>query len=130
MNPRQAKLMPTPRLAVLAFVLLEACSATDPTQSPWEPSPTGGWLTRTVRTDTSGPGNNYLAETIQIRNVAAEKPVDVLTLEEMNGAATIKLHWRDPTHLEVAYTNGKVVFQVVKVGDLSIDATPTVDVRK
>jgi hypothetical protein len=129
-KPATSEQMPTPRLAVLAFVLLEACSATDVTQSPWEPSPTGGWLTRTVRIDTSGPGNNYLAETIQVRNVAADKPVDVLTLEEMNGPATIKLGWRDPTHLEVAYTNGKVVFQVVKVGDLSIDTIPMVGVRE
>jgi len=122
--------MPSPRLAVLAFVLLEACSATDSAQSPWEPSPTEGWLTRTVRTDTSGPGNNYLAETIQVRNVVAEKSVDVLILEEMNGPATIQLRWRDPTHLEVTYTNGKVVFQVVKVEDLSINAIPTTGVRE
>jgi hypothetical protein len=129
-NRRQANLMPPPRLAVLAFVLLEACSATDITQSPWEPSPTGGWLTRTVRNNTSGPGNNYLAEAIQVRSVAADRPVDVLTLEEMNGPATIKLRWRDPTHLEIAYVNGEVVFQAVKVGDLSIDAIPTVHVRE
>lgn len=122
--------MPTPRLAILAIVLLEACSATDVNQSPWEPSPTGGWLTRTVRTGTSGPGNNYLAETIQVRNVAADKPVDILTLEEMNGRATIKLDWRDPAHLTIAYANGKVVFQVVKVGNLSIDAIPTAGDRE
>ena len=122
--------MPILRLAVLAFLLLEACSATDVSQTRWEPSPTGGWLTRIVRTDTSGPGNNYLAETIQVQNAVADKPVDVLTLEAMNGPATIKLRWRDPTHLEVAYTNSKVVFQVVKVGDLSIDATPMPGVRE
>jgi hypothetical protein len=109
---------------VLAFVLLQACSATDVTESQWEPSPAGDWLTRTVRTDTSGPGNSYLAETIQVRNVAAGKSVDVLTLEEMNGSATMKLRWRDPTHLEVAYTSGKVILQVVRVGELSIDALP------
>jgi hypothetical protein len=121
--------MPLPRLALLAFVLLQACSATEVTQSRWEPSPTGGWLTRTVRSDTSGPGNNYLAETVQVRNVTADKPVDVLTLEQISGPITIKLRWRDPTHLEVAYANGKVVFQVVKVGDLSIDARPMPVVR-
>lgn len=79
-------------------------------------------MTRTVREDISGPGNNYLSETIQIRSVAADKPVDIITLEEMNGPATIRLSWHDPNHLEVAYANGKVVFQAVRVGPLRIDA--------
>ena len=112
------------RFAALALLLLGACSANEVRESSWKPSPTGDWLTRTVRSETSGPGNNYLAETVQVRRVGAKKPVDVLTLEEMSGPATIKLRWRDPTHLDVAYTDGNVIFEAVRVGDLRIDSVP------
>lgn len=105
----------------LCVPLLVGCSATEVTETTWSASPGGEWLTRIVREDTSGPGNSYLAETVQLKRRTAEKPVDVLTLSQNHGPATIKVIWRDPTNLTLDHTGGTVVFQVVKLGELSIE---------
>lgn len=111
-------------LSVFALAALCACSATQVAETPWLPSPSGEWLTRIERSDTSGPGAGDLSETVQIRARASDKPVNVLTLGEMNGHARIELHWLDPTHLEIAYANGHIRFQAVKLGNLAITAVP------
>jgi hypothetical protein len=107
---------------VSLYFLLNGCaSSTEETNSAWSGISGGQWLTRISRIDTAGMGNGYAAETVQLKRWGANDPVDVVTLEENYGPATIKLHWRDPSHLVVDHTGGVVVFQVVKVAGVSID---------
>lgn len=60
-------------------------------------------------------------ETVQIKHRSADEPVNVLTLEEMNGPARIAVRWHDPTNLEIAYSNGVVIFQAIKVGPITVE---------
>lgn len=107
----------------LAFgaLALGACSANDTTKTAWSSSPGGEWLTRIVRNDTSGPGNNYLSETVQLKRRTAKETVNILTLEDNSRPARIELHWREPTQLTLEHTGGAVVFQVARVGELAIE---------
>ncbi len=105
----------------LATALLASCSATQETASPWAKSPNGEWLTRIARSDTAGPGINFLAETVQIKRANADETVDLLTLVENDGGAKIRLWWRDPTHLVIGYLHAEVTFQAIKLGELSIE---------
>jgi hypothetical protein len=118
--------MRTPLLLIIFCVVLHGCSATEEKSTPWTSSPAGDWQTRIQRSDTAGPGVGYLAETVQIRQRNADQLTDIFALEEMSGVGKIEVRWRDPRHLQVAYANGDVILQVVKVGDLSIEAIPLV----
>ena len=110
-----------PLATFAAAALLASCSATKETSSTWAESPGGDWQTLIARNDTAGPGNNYLSETVQLRRGTQAKPVDVLTLAENAGSATLKLAWHDPTHLVIGYSNAEVLFQAVKLGELTIE---------
>jgi hypothetical protein len=113
--------------AFLGF-LLAGCTSSEVTETDWTASPNGQWLTRITRLDVAGPGNNALHETVQLKQLSASEPIDILSLDEgrltgdqLNGPAIIKVRWRDPTHLELNYSGGEVVFQAVKVANLSIE---------
>lgn len=101
--------------------MLAGCSATQVSEAPWQSAPDGQWATRIVRRDTSGPGNNSLTETVQVKREGANGPVDVVSLDEQEGPAVIKLRWLDAKHLQVSHARGRVVLQVVRVGDLAIE---------
>lgn len=94
------------------------------TATPWQPSPSGEWLTRRVKKDVSGPGNNFLDETVQVKRPGSDKAVSVMALDEGTGPAVLKLQWRDASNLVIMYANGRVEFQVAKVDGLQIETLP------
>ena len=106
--------------------VLSACSgcATENTHTSWAPSPARDWLTRIERSDTAGPGVGYLADTVQISQPGVERPIDVFTMEELYGPGKITLRWRDPAHLQVSYAGGNVIFQAVKLQNITIEVAP------
>lgn len=85
------------------------------------PSPTGEWLTRIERKDTSGPGAGDLSESVQMRSKGAVGPATILTISEQHGAASIKVKWLSPARLQLTISGGTIVFQAVRIADVVID---------
>lgn len=111
--------MPLP--AIVTAASLASCSATKEAASPWIMAPIGEWQTRIARSDTAETGNNYLLETVQLRRGSKGEPVSVPTLAENNGPAKLLLSWHNAAHLAISYGNAEVLFQAVKLGEVTIE---------
>lgn len=103
-----------------ATMALAACSATEVRQSEWAKSPSGRWETRLVERDTSGPGNNSLYKDVEVRRIGADEGIRVLTIDEGQGASGVSLRWRSQTRLDVTYESAPLLFQVARLGELTI----------
>lgn len=108
-------------LSLFVAVGLSACSATEITHTQWMPSPTGEWLTRIERRDTSGPGAGDLNESVQLRRKGVDGPTTVLTISEQTGPASIKVKWLSPERLQLTITGGTIDFQAVRLSNVAID---------
>jgi len=80
-----------------------------------------------VRRDTSGPGNNHLSTSIELKRAQGGEPLTIVTIDQsatLPGLARIGLRWSTPNQLDVSYVGGDLVLQVAKVGELAIRAQP------
>lgn len=89
----------------LVCVLLCGCGSNPVTTwSAQFRSPDGGWDALARSENWAGPGNNYVATTVSIKQVnTAQEPVQVLVFDRDFDSMNLKMEWLTSTHFRVVY---------------------------
>jgi len=109
---------------LLTLCVMSGCHDVKTTWSARVLSPDRMWLASAASEQHGGPGTAGSITTVRLtREVNPQSPIDILVFEQ-TGPSSIKLkmQWKDPTHLMVAYQNADLDFQAVKCGGVSISA--------
>jgi hypothetical protein len=100
-----------------AFALVVGCDKNP--QNTWsaeEKSSDGNWVAMARSEQWSGPGNNYDATTVSLKQTnGVQPPIEILNFVHDYAHMDLKMTWISPTHLDVEYgSHAKVNFQAIK----------------
>jgi hypothetical protein len=123
-------------LLTIAFcVLLCACGGPTTTWSAEARSPDGYWLAAARSEQWSGPGNAYVATTVELKWLrGSQDPTEILSFTHQFATMNVKMDWITPKHLHVTYGESErrgdhvsLDFQVVKISgiDISVEYLPS-----
>lgn len=90
-------------------------------------SPNGDWLATAESQQWGGPGNDWDATTVYLRQVNSQlPPIEIFSVSHYFATIHMKMEWVTPTHLKVTYAPLKpgdqvgTNFRAIKCGDIAI----------